>query len=100
MILFLVPLLTSAIPSKNPSIRQKNFQENKQTGLLQLSNLVQGSFPSKSKFQFCTHILQRAEICLKRFSSAILSSNYGNFLNNRIINETASNLIGVFYKKL
>lgn len=45
--------------------------------------------------RICTRTLKRADICLQRFTNALLRSSFGHFVNARVLNETMRNFIGV-----
>ena len=94
IIIFLfTPLFASAVSSGYFQLRI--FQENKRPAPSLIESYRQvTSFPD-SQNQICSSTLQRADLCLKRFTNALLRNRYGSLINMRFLNETLRNFIGM-----
>ena len=94
IIIFLITLLFASAVSSG-YFHKKTVQEDEQPGPSQIYSYRQVTTALESQNQICSSTLQRADLCLKRFSTALLRNRYGPFINMRVLNETFRNFIGM-----
>ena len=94
IIIFLFTSLFSSAVSSG-YFQQKTVQENEQPGPSQIDSYRQVTMSLESQNQICSSTMIQADLCIKRFSTALLRNRYGSFINMRVLNETLRNFIGM-----